>query len=269
MRSRTRFHLAALVGTMVTGVLVGCRDEGAAESTTPDTIELSDLPATLAPPSDTAETTVEVTTTTVATTSAPTVPPTTAGSTSFVDTIGSTVGDDGSFRPESSRFTTVTDDTGRVTVRVPTVWTDRATSPGSLEDGSEAPYVAAAPDLTGFLDGYETAGLAIVVLPPTSDPAAALADFGFADDCTGGRSRQMAVEDLAGRYSVWTDCGGTSTDIVTLAVMPDDEAYTVVALVQILTDFDVLALDEALSNLVVRDRPAGERQVPDTTDPDD
>ena len=142
------------------------------------------------------------------------------------------------------------------------MWTDRATSPGSLDDGSEAPYVAAAPDLTGFLDGYETAGIAIVVLPPASDPAAALADFGFADDCTGGRSRPMTVEDLTGQYSVWTDCGDTSTDIVTLAVMPDDEAYTVVVLVQILTDFDVLALDEALSSLVVRDRPAGERQVP-------
>ena len=161
------------------------------------------------------------------------------------------VGDDGSFQVDDARFGLLVDDTGRLGVRVPEVWPDRATAAGVLPDGSAAPYLAASPDLTTFLDSYGAAGMALVVLPPERDPATALEDYTFQEDCQGGPSTPFTTEDLTGEYMVWSDCGGLPTDIVTVAARPPDGSFTAVLLVQILTDFDLRVLDEVLTSLSV------------------
>ena len=134
---------------------------------------------------------------------------------------------------------------------VPEVWSDRSTAPGVLSDGSAAPYLAASPDLTTFLDSYGAAGMSLVVLPPEQDPATALEDFTFPEDCQGGPATPFTTQELAGEYMVWNDCGGLPTDIVTVAARPADGSFTAVLLVQILTDFDLRVLDEVLASIRV------------------
>jgi hypothetical protein len=46
---------------------------------------------------------------------------------------------------------------------------------------------------------------------------------------------------------VWNDCGGTTTDIVTLVANDAAGPYTVVMLAQILTEADLGALDRAFA----------------------
>ena len=83
-------------------------------------------------------------------------------------------------------YESVTDDLGQIYVDVPTAWAERDTAPGTWEDGSQVPYIAAAPDLDGFLNGFDVPGLIFAKLPTTADVDAALAEYGFAGSCTDG-----------------------------------------------------------------------------------
>ncbi len=148
-------------------------------------------------------------------------------------------------RRRRTTYESVTDDLGAILVDVPTAWTDRDTAPGALEDGTQVPYIAASPDLSGFLDGWTAPGLLFAQLPATSDVDASLAEYGFAGECTDGGTTDYSDPVFTGKYQVWSDCAGTTTDIVTLVALPADGSYTAVIMAQILTDADLAALDQA------------------------
>ena len=153
--------------------------------------------------------------------------------------------------PADIATSTLRDDTGRLRLSVPTDWSDRRTEPSRLPDGEETPALAAAPDLTSFLDGYGTPGLTALVV--ADDPADALDAYTFAEDCLQGRDDEYRGDGLAGRYAVWESCGGTINDIVTIAVRPDGAAGSVLLLAQIVGPEDLVALDTALASLSLGD----------------
>ena len=109
--------------------------------------------------------------------------------------------------------------------------------------------MAAAPELTSFLDGYDTAGLTAVVVG--EEPQDALDAYAFAGDCLGGRAGEYRGDGAAGEYEVWESCGGTFNDIVIVAVRPDGADATVLLLVQVVDAADLAALDAALASLTL------------------
>ena len=114
-------------------------------------------------------------------------------------------------------------------------------------DGRRCPYIAASTDLDGFLNGYTAPGLLFAQLPATSDVDASLAQYGFADDCTDGGVIDYSDPVFTGKYQLWQDCAGTTTDVVTLVALPADGGYTAVIQAQIVTDADLDALDQAFN----------------------
>ena len=142
----------------------------------------------------------------------------------------------------------VTDDSGRLSIDVPVGWDERDTSTGPLGDGSGAPHVAASPDLRRFLDGYDAAGLTVVVVPGAGDPAA-LDSYRFDDECTLTDEQPYVGLALTGLYRVWEDCGGAPTDIVTVVAGVGEE--TVLLLAQVREPADLTALDTALDTLTL------------------
>ena len=52
---------------------------------------------------------------------------------------------------------------------------------------------------------------------------------------------------------MWESCGGTTNDIVTLAVRPDGADESVLFLVQVVDAADLVALDAALASLRLGD----------------
>jgi serine protease Do len=204
-------------------------------------------PGTIAVPGvlDAFPTTEPPATTTAATTTEP-------AQLSFVDELGGLVGD-GDLPDAPVGVDVVRDETGRVSIRVPREWADRSTTTARLDEGADAPYVAASPDLQAFLDGYEVPGLTLVVLPPSDDPAAALDSYRFADTCTDAGIKEYSTDAFEGVYQVWQDCGGTATDIVTVVAVPPDGSFTAVTLTQILSATDLAALDDAFHSLRVRE----------------
>ena len=51
-------------------------------------------------------------------------------------------------------MSTIADDTGQLSIAVPSTWTDQDVAPDINDDGSDRPLVAAAPDLDGFFTDW-------------------------------------------------------------------------------------------------------------------
>lgn len=218
-------------------MVAGCGDDDSGTAATPATVALGGLPESLP-------------TVPVAATTEPTQPepvassaPSESGATSFaveLDAVG---------EPPPSR--TITDDTGRLRVTVPRDWDERRTEPATDGDGAEMPSLSAAPDMTEFLDGYEAPGLTALVADDS--PEDALDTYDFREDCVATGREPFVGDDVEGVYEIWRDCGGTDTDIVTIAVQPDGADQTVLVLAQLVEPTDAAALDHALATLSLRD----------------
>mgnify|MGYP001111776437 CR=1 FL=1 len=165
---------------------------------------------------------------------------------SFAEEVGDDVGSDDGAAPVYE-YESIVDDTGSIRVTVPVQWGDRDTTPLVLEDGTEAPYIAAATELGGFINGWEEPGLVFAKLPAAVDVDTALAEFGFGESCTDGGIVDYADPVFTGKYQVWLDCGGTTHDVVTLVAVPADSSYLAVIQAQIVTDADLEALDQAFN----------------------
>ncbi|HEC08864.1 MAG TPA: PDZ domain-containing protein, partial [Acidimicrobiales bacterium] len=152
-------------------------------------------------------------------------------------------------------YMTVTDDTGRIQVSVPTDWDDLDPTPNTADDGSfVAPELVAAPDVDGFLSTFDVPGVDIVAWDP--DPTLTLADW------MNGENGAMSLDSLCdpagiedyddgyftGLIGYWTGCGGTDTEIVAIASAPPDDSLVVTVLAQLLTQADFDALDHIIAS---------------------
>jgi serine protease Do len=165
---------------------------------------------------------------------------------SFAEEVADEVGDESDAAAATYEYETVIDDLGQIQVSVPTVWASRDTAPGTLDDGTQIPYIGAAPDIEGFRTSFDIPGLIFAKLP-AGDVDAALAEYGFAGSCTDGGITDYTDPIFTGRYQVWQDCGGGVNDVVTLAALPADGSYMAVIVAGIVTDADLAALDQAFN----------------------
>jgi hypothetical protein len=142
------------------------------------------------------------------------------------------------------------DDTGRVELAVPAAWTDVRTVPARA-NGRVVPSLSAAPDMTAFLDGFGAPGVTAVVVD--GDPDEALDTYDFHEECVAGGRAPFRSAGREGAYDVWWQCGGTDTDIVTVAVRPPGSSSTVLLLAQLVDPADAVVLDHALATLTIQD----------------
>jgi serine protease Do len=154
-----------------------------------------------------------------------------------------------------SGYTTVTDDSGILTVDVPIEWTDVNGSPWTLSDEVVGVSVSAAPDLNGFNTTWTTPGIFF----GASDTL--IQDFGsmeevldlldFSDSCTYGGREPYSDALYSGAYDVWSECGGEDVLYVVLASTPETRDVLILVQVQVVTDADLEALDYILNTFVV------------------
>ncbi len=143
-------------------------------------------------------------------------------------------------------YTTIIDDTGALTIDLPTVWTSLDTAPVTLDDGTVLPQITGAPDLASYNQTWDTPGIFFSVVQ-SADIQLALSTFAPTECVDGG---QFEYQDAAflGTYQLWTDCGGTDTIYVVLGASTIDGSQQVAVLTaQIVTDADLDALDQAFA----------------------
>jgi hypothetical protein len=146
---------------------------------------------------------------------------------------------------------TVADQTGRLTMSVPSTWTDTDGTPDFNDNGSDRPMVTVAPDVNGFYADWFVPGAQVTAFPFTGDPSALLRNLGFAQQCRDGGVQSFADGTFVGLMQTWTNCGGTATRNVQLAISPADRSATVHIEVQ-LPDADNTPLQAVLSSLQLR-----------------
>ncbi|MBA3606554.1 MAG: trypsin-like peptidase domain-containing protein [Acidimicrobiia bacterium] len=166
---------------------------------------------------------------------------------SFAEEVGSEVGTDEPAQAAAYEYESVVDDLGRITVDVPTAWSDRDTTPIVQDDGTQLPYIAAATSVDGFINTFDVPGLVFAALAPGADVDASLAEYSFEGQCTDGGITDYSDAVFTGKYQLWLDCDGGTTDVVTLVALPADGSYTAIILAQIVTDADLDALDRAFA----------------------
>lgn len=135
----------------------------------------------------------------------------------------------------SGGFTTVQDDSGVVSVSVPSEWSD--VNGGAVNDGARDWYsVSASSDLAGFQSNFTTPGMQLLATDASYSAAAALAQFDFSGSCT-VTTASGAYDDgyYTGVYSEY-DCNGTYE--VVLATQDTAGTATVVLVAQLVSDYE-------------------------------
>jgi len=142
----------------------------------------------------------------------------------------------------------VSDDSGSISVSVPTEWSDVN---GAVNE-SFGPSLYAAPNIDSFLNDFGTPG---VIIEASGDRTAAdidltLDELDLSDQCTyEGRSPYSDVL-YTGSIDEYSNCGGIGTSIFIVAVTPEDGSFLARLLIQAVDYRDLGAADEIFATFV-------------------
>ena len=162
---------------------------------------------------------------------------------------------------EAYTYTTLTDDTGQLSVEAPAEWTDvdgRTATLGTLT----LPDVRASTDLEQYNATFDVPGFQFTATSDstTGDPRAVLNEeaIRFANVCEPQDVQSYSDPLYTGVSQVFANCGSSGAAFVWTAVQPIDTSdgdYIALVGVQILSDADIEALGHILDTFVVT--PAG------------
>jgi serine protease Do len=152
-----------------------------------------------------------------------------------------------------SEFVTVTDDYGAIQVSIPTAWGEVSGEP--WYDGNDiiGSSIVAAADIDAFFNSYDEPGVFFGV----SDDVARLAGYiqlldvyreSFSSDCSIDGRYPYEDSGFLGSYDVFVNCGSARSTIIVLAARPqtNQTSFLATVMVQILSESDLVALDEIL-----------------------
>jgi serine protease Do len=152
-----------------------------------------------------------------------------------------------------SEFVTVTDDYGAIQVSIPTAWGEVSGEPWYDGDDVIGSSIVAAGNIDAFYNTFDEPGVFFGV----SDDVARLAGYiqlldvyreSFMSDCSLDGRYPYEDSGFLGSYDVFTSCGSTGSTIIVLAARPitNETSLLATVMVQILSDADLVALDEIL-----------------------
>lgn len=168
----------------------------------------------------------------------------------FGDTVEDDLGDVPTDTTTYGEYVVVNDDSGLLSVEVPTAWSD--------VDGSEGlfgPDIIASTDVQEWIQTYNVSGLEFqatgLETNQTTDEILTAVSSGQAGQCTSLGRQPYTDPAYSGVSEVFEDCAGTETDFVWVAFEPPDRSYHGVIGVQITQQADVEALERALATFFV------------------
>ena len=148
--------------------------------------------------------------------------------------------------------TSLTDDTGVLTIDVPAVWTAVSTTPTTDDAGVSHAQIAAATDLDGLYKTYATPGVIYAEHDYVADTASAITTaYDFSAECTASAVTSYSDGYFTGSRLDWTGCSGTQSRVVTVLANPLDRSFSALVLVQLPTPADDAALDVVLGSFYV------------------
>ena len=154
-----------------------------------------------------------------------------------------------------TEFVGIYDDSQAVYVEVPVEWADVDGSNWVDDsDGSTlGSSIIASTDIAGFSSTYTTPGVQILAGTVFGNSTMGeLADImDFSDACTYDGRFDYDDGFYTGVYDQYSDCDGQGSVIIVLAAEPAEQHYSVIVLVQVVSDADLDALDHILDTFIV------------------
>ena len=156
-----------------------------------------------------------------------------------------------------SEFVTVTDDYGAIQVSIPTAWSQVSGEPWYDSEDIIGSSIVAAANIDAFYNSYDEPGVFFGV----SDDLARLGGYiqlldiyreSFSADCVLDGRYDYEDSAFLGAYDVFTNCGTSGSTIIVLSTRPlSGTSFLATVVVQILSDADLVALDEILTTFDV------------------
>ena len=162
----------------------------------------------------------------------------------------------GASRPSADEdFVTVTDDSGRISVDVPSRWEDIDGSSYRDDRGNLIFDIIIAEDIDGYLNSWDVSGIRISAssdLARSSNEIAILESFyeEFRDICFYEETEPYEDPFYSGEFDVYRDCADSGTDFYVLAVVPTHRSFVIWIEATIRSDRDLAALDRILDTFV-------------------
>jgi hypothetical protein len=133
---------------------------------------------------------------------------------------------------------TVTDELGEVSIAVPATWTEIDDGAGTNDDFSRRAHLLAAPSIAEYRQSWAVEGLEAFVFPYRPDPNTIIQNRSWSGGCDDGGLQSLTVRDYVGLMQTWTNCGGTPTRMMAIAVAPPDQSATLYIEIQLPTADD-------------------------------
>ncbi len=164
-------------------------------------------------------------------------------------------GSAGATGAEDYEYEYVTDDSGRISVEVPTAWSDFDGRPYVDERGNEIFDIIIAEDVAAFIESFDVSGVRISA---SYDLARSRNEINildwyfdeFSELCTYESTEDYADPFYTGEYDIYSDCEGTGADFYVIAVVPKSRAFVIWIEAVVRFDADLLALDRILDTFV-------------------
>lgn len=162
-------------------------------------------------------------------------------------------GDDEEPTTSTEDFTVVTSDTGTIEVEVPARWSDVRDTPIESDSGDTWDRVSASSDLDGYFDSWGVGGMDLLASEAAASSYTAealLEEFGAPGACTLDNTDDYSDALYTGAFDYYTDCGGTESRFVVVALAADDGSHMVVLRAELASAADEAALQTMLSTFV-------------------
>ncbi|HEY8591144.1 MAG TPA: trypsin-like peptidase domain-containing protein [Naasia sp.] len=171
-----------------------------------------------------------------------------------VFTVPGSTGDEGG-SGSTEPFSTVSSDSGQVSVDVPARWGDVDGAPFTSATGDVWEGVAASSDLGAFYEGWTAGGMDVFA----SQTAAAsygvqdvLNEFrgSAAESCTLDNAAEYTDPVYTGQFEYYTDCGGTTSAFVVVAAADSANSHVIAVTAVLATPEDEAALSTILDTFL-------------------
>jgi serine protease Do len=153
----------------------------------------------------------------------------------------------------SGEYTSISDDSGALTVEVPIEWADLDGTAITLDDGTELQNISAAPDLAAFFGNWSSPGLSFTATDQAMTPDEMLdellADAGSSCEDAGRESYDDGL--YSGKVQYYANCDGIGAATIGIAAAPADGGFTAFLIIQLASDADIAVLDQIVQTFTV------------------
>ncbi|MGA1838046.1 trypsin-like peptidase domain-containing protein [Herbiconiux sp. 11R-BC] len=155
-------------------------------------------------------------------------------------------GDDG------RTYTTITDQSGTLSMEVPSDWTDVDGAPFTSDTGRKFLDLRASTSLQQFSDSWGTSGATLSASPATDeaalDPQVIFDSYAsLTAQCGAPKADAYSDGVYTGQYRYYSGCGGQS-DFVIVVAYPADTSYVLVVTVAIASQADLPAIEHVMGS---------------------